>query len=458
VSSSMQQILIRGGVVIDGTGAQVFAADVLIRGERIVAVGTAIDDQIDPSVALETIDATGCRVMPGLIDSHCHISFDQPSSNDELFFHRRNGLSALVASVNARKVLRAGFTGFFDADCVFDVGVDLRDAIEGGVIPGPRMTTGGNVLINCVGGTAARLLPDHGTRGYARIVHTSDDIVTEIHRQIKSGADWIKVHVSGLPIRPHGHQGEIQTWSLDELRLVCDTAHNLGVPVVGHCRNASSTRDAAKAGFDMILHATYMDEEALEAVVAANVPLVPTFTFQANLADFGEALGSDAYLREVFRKEITDSAGRLRQAFDAGVPMLTGSESGFSLTPYGDWHYRELDIFVEYLGMTPLQAINCATEQGARSLRLDGQLGCIKPGYLADVLVFDGEPDQDVVQLADRHRFKHIFKGGQAVDLSAPIPERWDIPGWRVSEFSERILSRELVASMGMSVRCKPLQ
>jgi len=355
-------------------------------------------------------------------------------------------------------VLRAGFTGFFDADCVFDVGVDLRDAIEGGVIPGPRMTTGGNVLINCVGGTAARLLPDHGTRGYARIVHTSDDIVTEIHRQIKSGADWIKVHVSGLPIRPHGHQGEIQTWSLDELRLVCDTAHNLGVPVVGHCRNASSTRDAAKAGFDMILHATYMDEEALEAVVAANVPLVPTFTFQANLADFGEALGSDAYLREVFRKEITDSAGRLRQAFDAGVPMLTGSESGFSLTPYGDWHYRELDIFVEYLGMTPLQAINCATEQGARSLRLDGQLGCIKPGYLADVLVFDGEPDQDVVQLADRHRFKHIFKGGQAVDLSAPIPERWDIPGWRVSEFSERILSRELVASMGMSVRCKPLQ
>ena len=458
MSSSMQQILIRGGVVIDGTGAQVFAADVLIRGERIVAVGTAIDDQIDPSIALETIDATGCRVMPGLIDSHCHISFDQPSSNDELFFHRRNGLSALVASVNARKVLRAGFTGFFDADCVFDVGVDLRDAIEGGVIPGPRMTTGGNVLINCVGGTAARLLPDHGTRGYARIVHTSDDIVTEIHRQIKSGADWIKVHVSGLPIRPHGHQGEIQTWSLDELRLVCDTAHNLGVPVVGHCRNASSTRDAAKAGFDMILHATYMDEEALEAVVAANVPLVPTFTFQANLADFGEALGSDAYLREVFRKEITDSAGRLRQAFDAGVPMLTGSESGFSLTPYGDWHYRELDIFVEYLGMTPLQAINCATEQGARSLRLDGQLGCIKPGYLADVLVFDGEPDQDVVQLADRHRFKHIFKGGQAVDLSAPIPERWDIPGWRVSEFSERILSRELVASMGMSVRCKPLQ
>ena len=91
--------------------------------------------------------ASGCRVLPGMIDSHCHISFDHPNSNDELFFHRRYGLAALVAGVNAQKVLRAGFTSFFDADCVFDVGVDLRDAIEGGVIEGPRMTTGGNVLI-----------------------------------------------------------------------------------------------------------------------------------------------------------------------------------------------------------------------------------------------------------------------------------------------------------------------
>ena len=107
------------------------------------------------------------------------------------------------------------------------------------------MTTGGNVLINCVGGTAARLLPDEGTRGYARIVHTPDEIVKEIHKQIKMGVDWIKVHVSGLPIRPDKEGGEISTWTLDELKLVCDTAHQFGIPVVGHCRNAVSTRDAA---------------------------------------------------------------------------------------------------------------------------------------------------------------------------------------------------------------------
>jgi len=372
--------LIKNGMVIDGTGSEPTQCDVLVHGPRIVHVGTDAATHLPADAAHSEIDASGCRVLPGLIDSHCHISFDQPNSNDELFFHRRYGLAALVAGVNAQKVLRAGFTSFFDADCVFDVGVDLRDAIEGGVIEGPRMTTGGNVLINCVGGTATRLLPDEGTRGYARIVHTPDEIVREIHKQIKTGVDWIKVHVSGLPIRPGKEPGEISTWTLDELKLVCDTAHQFGIPVVGHCRNATSTRDAALAGFDMILHATYMDDEALKVVVDRKVPLVPTFTFQANLADYGPAIGSDEGLREVFRAEITESVGTLRAAYDAGVPLLTGSESGFSLTPYGDWHYRELQVFVEDLGMTPLQAINSATEQGCARPQARGGTGLHQTG------------------------------------------------------------------------------
>ena len=448
---SQPHILIKNGLIIDGTGNDPFAGDVLVHDKRIVAVGQEARASCPDGAVVEEIDASGCRVLPGMIDSHCHISFDQPNSNDELFFHRRYGLAALVAGVNAQKVLRAGFTSFFDADCVFDVGVDLRDAIEGGVIEGPRMTTGGNVLINCVGGTAARLLPDEGTRGYARIVHTPDEIVREIHKQIKMGVDWIKVHVSGLPIRPGKETGEISTWTLDELKLVCDTAHQFGIPVVGHCRDATSTRDAALAGFDMILHATYMDDEALKAVTDRKVPLVPTFTFQANLADFGAAIGSDETLREVFRAEITESVDTLRTAFDAGVPLLTGSESGFSLTPYGDWHYRELQVFVEDLGMTPLQAINSATEQGARALKLEGELGCIKPGYLADILVFDGEPDISVTQLGEQHRFRTIMKAGRVIDTRSPLPSNWQLPGWRVSEYSERILTRELVESMGLT-------
>ena len=448
---SQPYILIRNGLIIDGTGSEPFAGDVLIQNNRIVALGPDAATQWPAGAEIQELDAAGCRVMPGMIDSHCHISFDQPNSNDELFFHRRYGLAALVAGVNAQKVLRAGFTSFFDADCVFDVGVDLRDAIEGGVIEGPRMTTGGNVLINCIGGTAARLLPDEGTRGYARIVHTPDEIVKEIHKQIKMGVDWIKVHVSGLPIRPGKTTGEISTWTPDELKLVCDTAHQFGIPVVGHCRDAISTRDAALAGFDMILHATYMDDAALKAVVDRKVPLVPTFTFQANLADFGGAIGSDEHLREVFRAEITESVAALRAAFDAGVPLLTGSESGFSLTPYGDWHYRELQVFVEDLGMTPLEAINSATEQGARALKLEGELGCIAPGYLADILIFNGEPEKTITQLGEQERFRYIIKDGCVVNTETALPSDWQLPGWRVSEYSEQVLTKKLVKSMGLA-------
>jgi imidazolonepropionase-like amidohydrolase len=198
----------------------------------------------------------------------------------------------------------------------------------------------------------------------------------------------------------------------------------------------------------MILHATYMDDEAVSAVIDAKVPLVPTFTFQANLADYGDLVGSDARLKEVFRREITDSVPTIRQAYDAGVPLLTGSESGFSLTPYGDWHYRELEVFVDYLGLSPLEAIHCATERGATALRMEGEIGCIKPGYLADILVVDGDPLSNIALLGEPDAIRHVFKDGSEVDTNTPLPQSWKLPGWRVSEFSEQILSRALVQEM----------
>ena len=417
---------------------------VLIRSGRIVGVGEkAVAGSSEQAIL---IDGSGCSLIPGLIDAHCHISFDLPKSNDELFFHRRPGLAAVVASVNAQKVLRAGVTSFFDADCIFDVGIDLRDAIEAGVVPGPRMATGGNVLITSVGGTAGRLLPNSGKLGYAVIVQTAEEIVREIRRQVKAGCDWIKVHVSGLPVRrtPMHNAGEIQAWTLDELRLVCDTAHALGVPVVGHCRNASSTRDAARAGFDMILHASYMDEEALEAVIDKRVSLVPTFTFLANLIDFGDKVGSDPALQNIFRSEIAQSSVMIRRAYEAGVPLMCGSESGFSLTPYGDWHYREMGLFVDHLGLTPLEAIMCATEAGASIFGLQSELGRIEENYIADLVLVEGDLEAYINLLGQKDNIRAVFKAGQLVNTDQPLPEDWNIPGWRTGQYSSDILTYDL--------------
>ena len=329
-----RDILIENGTIIDGTGAAPRPGSVLVSADRITATGAQADEHARSVNDLERIDATGMTVMPGLIDAHCHISFDEVSSNDELFFHRsRPALAAIIAARNVRKLLRAGVTGFLDADSIHELGIDLRDAIEAGVIEGPRMATGGYALMTAVGGTAGRLVPDEGIIGYARIVRTKDEITSEVRRQIKGGVDWIKVHVTGL-IPRQLHRGELQVWSFDELKLVCDVAHDLGIPVMGHCRGPQSTRDAARAGFDLILHATLMDEPALEAVVARKVALVPTLTFQANLIDYGAKLGADPFLQDLFRREIADSAETLRRAHKAGVPLLCGSESGFSVTPY----------------------------------------------------------------------------------------------------------------------------
>ena len=429
-----QATLIENGLIFDATGAAASVQPIAFDGE-IAATGQAALDWAEGRNDVKRIDASGCTVMPGLIDAHCHISFDEPHSNDELFFHRREGLSALVAAHNAQKVLRSGVTSLFDADTIFSVSLDLRDAIEGGVCEGPRMTCGGNALFTSVGGTAGMLVPDEGAIGYLKVTRTKDEIVTEIRNQAKRGVDWIKIHVTGLIPRQRG-EGEIQVWNYDELKLAVDTAHELGLPVTGHCRNASSTRDAARAGFDMILHATYMDEEALETVIEHKTPIVPTLTFQAVLADHGDKIGSSAFLRDLFAKEIEESSVQLKRAYDAGVPMMCGTESGFSITPYGEWHWRELQVFVENMGLTHEQALICATREGARALKMQDRLGTLEEGRIADVIVIEGDVTKDVTLLGRPGGMKHIFKGGQRIDTETPLPERGQLPSWRVSNYS----------------------
>ena len=437
-------LVVRNGTVVDGLGSEPFNADVVLHGDTIAEVraGAGAD-----YAHVTAIDAAGLTVMPGLIDAHCHVSFDEVNSNDELFFHRREGLSAIVAAANARKILCAGVTSIMDADSLFEIGIDLRDAIEAGIVPGPRMAVGGNALFTSVGGTAGRLVPDSGVIGYGKVITSREEIVREVRRQIKHGVDWIKVHVTGLVPRQRA-RGELQVWNLAELKLVTETAHDLGIPVVGHCRGAASIRDSARAGFDLILHATYMDEEALDAVVEAAVPIVPTFTFQANLLDHGPAIGASQELGDLFRREIIESAAMLRRAYDAGVPMLCGSESGFSLTPYGEWHHKELEVFIEHMGFSPLEAIRAATSENARAMKQHGELGAVEAGRVADLLIIDGDVSRDVGLLGDKSRIRHVLLGGKTVDLSPP-PPRTDPSGWRVASYGNRILTQEVARQTG---------
>ena len=191
----------------------------------------------------------------------------------------------------------------------------------------------------------------------------------------------------------------------------------------------------------MILHGTYMDEEGLEIMIERNVPLVPTFTFQANLIDYAEKMEASTDYKEIFEKEIQDNVPIFTKAFEAGVPFICGSESGFSVTPYGDWHYKELEVFVEKLGLTPLEAITCATKNAASAMKRD-DIGLIAEGKIADLLVVDGDPSKDVTILGDKNLIKHVFLNGKDIDLT-PAQKRFKDPdGWRISAYSNKILKK----------------
>ncbi len=435
-------VLIAGGAVIDGLANPTRpATDVLVIGDRIEAVGAGASAAALEAGDVTRVDATGCTVMPGLIDAHCHITFGEPASNDELFFHREQSTAAMLAAFNVQKLLLAGVTGFLDADCLWNLGPALRDGIEAGIVEGPRMAAGMNALLTTAGGTAGRLIPDEGTLGYAQIVRDRDEMVRTTRQQVKYGADWIKIHVTGsVPNRP----GELTVWTLDELRAVTETARDLDTPTVAHCRNARSTQLAAEAGVDLILHASYLDDAALEAVLAAGSAIAPTFTFLANLADHGHKVGAMTTQVDIFRGEIEATAAMIRKAHDAGVPILTGSESGFALTPYGHWHARELEVLVASVGLTPLEAIRCATANGARALRRPpGSIGVVAEGAAADLLVVDGDPSTDVTVLADRSRLRAVVSRGRLVDVARPWPERRPLPGEKVGTWSAELLTQE---------------
>ena len=440
----MKTVLIAGGNVIDGTGSAPQAkTDVLLKGDRIVAVGKNLAIDAADSANAETIDASGLTVMPGLIDAHVHVTLGEPRTNDELFMHRDAATSAMLAAFNVRKVLKAGVTSMLDVDGIFNIGPALRDSINAGIVEGPTMRSGSYALMTAVGGTAGKLIPDSGTAGYAEVVRDKEEMVRVVRRQVKEGADIIKIHVTGsIPTR----SGEIQVWTREELKVVCDTAHDLGVRVTAHCRGDKATLDAVMAGVDIIWHASFLGDAALEAIIDKKVPVGPVFTFLANLSEYGHKAGATSTAKSVFAGELEHTGSKLREAYDAGVKLLCGSESGFSMTPYGHWHAREMEVFVQHLGLTPLQAITCATKDNAVALDEDGETGCIASGYRADVLILDGDPSKNVSLLSDKSTFRHLFCRGKQVDLS-PMPARSLFRGEQTSSWSEIALTREVALS-----------
>jgi imidazolonepropionase-like amidohydrolase len=417
--------LLKGRIIDGSLNPPIARGVVVVDGERIAWVGaaTALPKEIEEQ-AYEVIDLPGRSIMPGLVDGHTHISFGESRSEEENALYTPVEFRTLKAIYYSKKVLQAGVTSAFDAATTYGIAQAVRDAIDTGMFEGPRFTVSGKQLTNRQGlEDSFPSWMEFPVGQSAVLVKTKDDLIEAIRLQVKEEVDAIKVSGSNDNLITPDALGA-SAFTFEELKLIADETHRHGKICSTHARSCESARDAARAGFDNIFHASYIDDAGIQACLDNKCVITPTLTLLANLlaASPKEAGASGT---SAFERELEAASTNLTRAFKAGVPIVAGSESGWSPVPYGQWHAKEMELLVKLLGMTPLQAIHSNTLGATRLLRRYGhEVGKLEAGRFADILVVPGDPTQDVRILQRPSSFDHIFKGGKPIDRTPPAPRK----------------------------------
>jgi imidazolonepropionase-like amidohydrolase len=389
----MTRLLFTGGQVLDGTGSSVSDADVSVEDGRIVEIGPGLDGD-------ESVDVAGRTILPGLFDCHTHVvvsSIDTMRLLQTPFSYR-----FFQAAKNLEATLRIGITTIRDAGGA-DLGV--KQAVVDGLVPGPRMHISLSMLSQTGGhgdgwmpfGGTVRALLTHHPGVPETIVDGPDEMRHKVRELVRMGADVIKVATSGGVLSPrdkptHAH------FRLEELQVMVEEATAAGIFVMAHAQAAPGIKNAIRAGIRSIDHGIYLDDEAIEMMLARGTWLVPTLVAPRGVidaADAGAAIpeASIAKAREV----VEIHSASFARAVEAGVKVAMGTDSG--VTPHGE-NLRELALMVEG-GMTPMQAIVATTRSAAELMGLESELGTIEPGNRADLVIVDGDP-LEVATLADR--------------------------------------------------------
>jgi len=410
-AASKKTLVVRNGTLIDGSGRPAARNDaVVIEGNRIRSVGALPPDvELEDRRTVEVIDAGGQWIMPGLIDAHCHVSYGYPMIKGEGKGKgtTRPEFSTLKSARSVQKVLRSGVTSISVPGGTWFTDVGVRDAIKLGLMEGPRMYVAGRMIVTygCIEDDEPSWegTPDHSI---GKLCNTADEMVTEVRRQGKHGVNFIKMADS--------RSGESQMLAKDEIAAVVGEAHRRNLRVGIHSRGAGSTRAAAEAGVDWIIHAD------LEAVAKGGMPIIPTATFLAVVVELGQTVKAEQVQLDINRmKRHFDLLCELmHKARKLGIKLLVGTDTGNnSFTPYGELHAKELEIFVKHGGYTPMEAIVAATRDNAYAVGLEGQVGEVAPGKLADIIVLNKDPIADITVLQGGKHLTWVIKDGKIVDL-----------------------------------------
>ncbi len=396
-------VAIKAGRVLDvRTGQMIQNAFILIENERIIAVGA----NVTVPAGAEVIDLKNMTVLPGLIDCHTHLTFDPGG-----FGYSGLGIStpreALKGAKNARLTLEAGFTTVRNVGARGYSDIALRDSIDAGEVPGPRIVASGPSLGITGGHCDDNLLPfefHHKSDGVADGV---EGVMTKTREVIKYGANVIKICSTG-GVLSLGDDPKASQYTLEEMKTIVAEAHRAGRKVAAHAHGGDGIKLAVLAGVDSIEHGSYIDDEAVKLMKERGAYLVPTLYlgdwFLANYEKLGLPPSIIAKAKEVMPIMRTNFARALSQ----GVPVAFGTDS--AVYPHG-LNGREFAVYVK-LGMTPIQAIQTATVHASKLLGQEDRIGAIEAGKLADLIAVEGDPTKDVTEL---ERIKFVMKGGQVV-------------------------------------------
>jgi imidazolonepropionase-like amidohydrolase len=404
--------LIRNGQIVDGTGAAPLAnGAVVIEDGKITFVGREANAPLLSREAT-TIDARGGTIMPGLVEAHFHPTYFNVAALEDLDIKYPVEYVTLLAAANAKLALECGYTAARSGGSLFNIDVWLKKAIENDLTPGPRLAASGREI--CGVGGLMDWNPDFrkiGMEGLILLVNGADEARAAVRKLVKDGVEWIKTYPTGDAAAPDTNDHHTLCMTFEEMHAVVTTAHNHGKKVTGHCRATEGIKNALRAGYDAIEHGTFMDDEAMELLLERDVPCVPALYFELASIERGPEFGMPPKVIDGHKETLDGGCESARRIIKEGGRLGMGGDYGFAWNPHGDYA-KELEFFVNYVGLDPLTVIKCATKTGAEIMGRGDEFGTVEVGKLADLLIVDGDVVKNIGVLRDRSKFVAVLQAG----------------------------------------------
>jgi len=395
--------------LFDGVNPLTEDAAVAVGEGRVAYVGSRRELPAAIAGGARQVDVAGAVVMPGLIDCHAHLVYAGFRSLEDV---DRSSIetATLNAVLNAKKVIAAGYTAIRDVGTIGNVAVTIRDAVKRKLIRGPRVVASGQILCPTAG--LGDTLPPHWSKshGLGRLVDGPHEIRKAVREQIRNGVDNVKLAASGVEVGPYAHTW-MTTFSAEEIAVATEEAHRWGRTVAVHAQSYDSVKFALRAGVDTVEHGTRLDAESLHMFKSSRTILVPTMCTLFSVLELGDALNLLPKHREEMRVNEPLWLKSVKLAYDAGIPIAAGGDLG-NRYPHGT-NAREIEFLVR-AGLSPLDALRAATSMAARAIK-QPEIGTLAPGQLADLLIVDGNPLDDVALLQDHRRLIAVIQGGELV-------------------------------------------